>query len=107
MNTGRNRRDKEERHEPSVGTNDADPEGQHADQLRKIYFPIAESWKLIREFCDATGTPVECFKVHERAQDIYERSDKTQFATEIVSATVNLVDRLMRENGGTAKEWRK
>lgn len=66
-----------------------------------------ESWKLIREFCDATGTPVECFKVHERAQDIYERSDKTQFATEIVSATVNLIDRLMRENGGTAKEWRK
>lgn len=77
------------------------------EQLRKIYFPIAESWKLIREFCDATGTPVECFKVHERAQDIYERSDKTQFATEIVSATVNLIDRLMRENGGTAKEWRK
>ena len=58
-------------------------------------------------FCDATGTPVEGFKVHERAQDIYERSDKTQFATEIVSATVNLIDRLMRENGGTAKEWRK
>ena len=80
---------------------------EDADQLRKIYFPIAESWKLIREFCDATGTPVECFKVHERAQDIYERSDKTQFATEIVSATVNLIDRLMRENGGTAKEWRK
>ena len=45
--------------------------------------------------------------LHERAQDIYERSDKTQFATEIVSATVNLIDRLMRENGGTAKEWRK
>lgn len=46
-------------------------------ELRKIYYPIAESWKLIREFCDATGTPVECFKVHERAQEIYERSDKT------------------------------
>ena len=107
MNTGRKRGDKGEGDEPSVGTDGADPEGQHADELRKIYFPIGESWKLIREFCDATGTPVECFKVHERAQDIYERSDKTQFATEIVSATVNLIDRLMRENGGTAKEWRK
>lgn len=29
------------------------------EQLRKIYYPIAEAWKLIREFCDATGTPVE------------------------------------------------
>lgn len=72
------------------------------EQLRKIYFPIAESWKLIREFCDATGTPVECFKVHERAQEIYERSDKTQFATEIVAATVDLTDRIMTENGGNS-----
>ena len=70
------------------------------EQLRKIYFPIAESWKLIREFCDATGTPVERFKVHERAQEIYERSGKTQFAIEIIAATVNLIDRIMRENGG-------
>lgn len=70
------------------------------EQLRKIYYSIAESWKLIREFYDATGTPVECFKVHERAQEIYERSDKTQFATEIIAATVNLIDRIMKENGG-------
>ena len=41
----------------------------------------------------------ECFKVHERAQEIYEKADKTQFATEIIAATVNLIDRLMRENG--------
>ena len=68
------------------------------EQLRRIYYPIAESRKLIREFCDATGTPVECFKVHERAQEIYERSDKTQFATEIIAATVNLIDRIMEEN---------
>ncbi len=68
-------------------------------ELRKIYYPIAESWKLIREFCDATGMPVECFKVHELAQEIYEKADKTQFAAEIVAATVNLIDRLMRENG--------
>ena len=70
------------------------------DELRKIYYPIAESWKLIRQFADATGTPVECFKVHERAQEIYERSDKTQFATEIIAAAVNLIDLIMRENGG-------
>ncbi len=42
------------------------------EQLRKIYFPIAEAWKLIRESCDATGTPVECFKVQEQAKDIFE-----------------------------------
>ena len=70
------------------------------EQLRKIYFPLAEAWTLIRAFCDATGTPVECFKVHERAQEIYERSDKTQFDTEIVAATVDLIDRIMKENGG-------
>lgn len=71
------------------------------EQLRKIYYPIAESWKLIREFCDATGTPVECFKVHERAQDIYERSGKTQFAADIVGAAVNEIDRIMRGNKET------
>lgn len=70
------------------------------EQLRKIYFPIAESWKLIREFCDATGTPVECFKVQEQAKDIFEKSGKTKFATEIVAATVDLIDRIMKENGG-------
>lgn len=43
------------------------------DELRKIYYPIAESWKMIREFCDATGTPVECFKVQEQSEDIFEK----------------------------------
>nr|DAF85685.1 MAG TPA: hypothetical protein [Siphoviridae sp. ctYcY12] len=70
------------------------------EQLRKIYFPIAESWKLIREFCDATGTPVECFKVQEQADMIFEKSGKTQFAGEILAATVDLIDRIMKENGG-------
>ena len=45
-------------------------------ELRKIYYPIAESWKMIREFCDATGTPVECFKVQEQARLIFEKSGK-------------------------------
>lgn len=70
------------------------------EQLRRIYYPIAESWKLIREFCDATGTPVECFIIQEQAKDIFEKSGKTQFATEIIAATVNLIDRIMKENGG-------
>lgn len=70
------------------------------EQLRKIYFPIAESWKLIREFCDATGTPVECFKVQKKADMIFEKSGKTQFAGEILAATVDLIDRIMKENGG-------
>lgn len=70
------------------------------EQLRKIYLPIAESWKLIRQFADATGTHVECFKVQEMSQDILEKSGKTKFAEEIISATVNEIDRIMRENGG-------
>lgn len=69
------------------------------NELRKIYYPIAESWKLIREFCDATGAPVECFKVQEQARLIFEKSGKTQFATEIVAATVNEIDRIMDRNG--------
>ena len=70
------------------------------DELSKIYYPIAESWKMIREFCDATGTPVECFKVQEQSEDIFEKSGKTKFAEEIISAAVNEIDRNMRENGG-------
>ena len=70
------------------------------DELRKIYYPIAESWKMIREFCDATGTPIECYKVQEQAKDIYEKSGKTKFSEEIISAAVNEIDRIMRENEG-------
>lgn len=70
------------------------------DELRKIYYPIAEAWKLIRESRDATGTPVECFKVQEQAQMIFERAEKTKFSEEILAATVNEIDRIMKENGG-------
>lgn len=69
-------------------------------ELRKIYYPIAEAWKLIREFCDATGTPVECFKVQEKARVVFEQSEKTKFAEEILAATVNEIDRIMKENVG-------
>src|SRR5699024_9217679 len=53
------------------------------EQLRKIYFPLAESWKLIRQYADATGTIVECFKVQEQAQMIFEKAEKTKFSEEI------------------------
>ena len=69
-------------------------------ELRKIYYPIAESWKLIRQFSDATGTPLECFKVQELAEMILGKAGKTKFAEEIISAAVNEIDRIMRENGG-------
>lgn len=39
--------------------------------LRKIYYPIAESWKLIRKF-----------------------------AEEALAALINEIDRIMKENGG-------
>ena len=67
------------------------------EQLRKIYFPLAESWKLIRQYADATGTIV---KVQEQAQMIFEKAEKTKFSEEILAATVNEIDRIMRENGG-------
>lgn len=69
-------------------------------ELRKIYYPIAESWKLIRKFSEATGTPVECFMLHEQAKMVLEKSGKTKFAEEILSAAINEVDRIMKENGG-------
>lgn len=67
-------------------------------ELRKIYYPLAEAWKLIRKYVDATGTPVECFKVQEEADMIFDRSDRTKFAEEILSATVNEIDQIMKEN---------
>ena len=85
-------------------------------ELRKIYYPIAESWKLIRQFSDATGTPVECFKLQELALEIFEKSGKTQFATEkesenvVVSATVKRKEPASgRGKGipGFLKKWMK
>lgn len=49
-------------------------------------------------------TPVECFKVQEQADMIFEKSGKTRPAEEIVAATVNEIDRIMRENGGNEYE---
>ena len=69
-------------------------------ELRKIYYPVAESWKLIRKFSGATGTPVECFMLQEQAKMILENSGKTKFAEEVLSASINEIDRIMKENGG-------
>ena len=38
--------------------------------------------------------------MQEQAKDIFEKSGKTKFAEEIISAAVNEIDRIMRENGG-------
>ena len=70
------------------------------EQLRKIYFPLAESWNLIRQYADSTGTIVEFFRVQEQSQMIFEKAEKTKFSEEILAATVNEIDRIMRENGG-------
>lgn len=43
---------------------------------------------------------MECFKVQEQADMIFEKSGKTQFSGEILAATVDLIDRIMKENGG-------
>ena len=55
---------------------------------------------MLRDFCDATGKPAECFKVQERAKDIFEKSGKTIVAKEIIYAAVNVIDGFMQVNGG-------
>ena len=70
-------------------------------ELRKIYYPIAEAWKLIRRYADATGTLVECFKAQEEAALILEKAGKTKFAEEVLAAAINEIDRIMRENKET------
>lgn len=70
-------------------------------ELRKIYYPIAEAWKLIRKYADATGTPVECFRVQTEADIIFEKAGKTKFAEEVLAAAINEIDRIMRKNKET------
>ena len=37
--------------------------------------------------------------MQEQAKDIFEKAGKTKFVEEIIAATVNEIDRIMRENG--------
>lgn len=70
------------------------------EELKKIYFPIAEIWKMIREFRNCTGTDEECRRVQERADQIYKAAGKTAFAKEQIVAAVNEIDRIMMRNRG-------
>ena len=67
-------------------------------ELKKRYYPIMESWRLIKEFQDATGTDEECAKVMAKIQEIYERSGKTEFSRQIMLATEDEIERIMIEN---------
>lgn len=66
-------------------------------ELKKRYYPIMESWRMIKEFQNAKGTEDECERVAKKAQEIYEKSGKTEFAKELMAATVNEIERMMME----------
>lgn len=73
------------------------------EELRKRYFPIMESWKIIKEFQDATGTDEECQKLQAKVDEIYKMSGKTEFSKAIMAATVDEIDRIMTERGRDAR----
>lgn len=52
---------------------------------------------MIKEFQNANGTEDECERVTKKAQEIYEKSGKTEFAKELMVATVNEIERMMME----------
>ena len=66
-------------------------------ELKKRYYPIMESWRMIKEFQNAKSTEDECERVTKKAQEIYEKSGKTEFAKELMVATVNEIERMMME----------
>lgn len=68
------------------------------EDLKKLYYPIAECWKLIRIYRECTGTDKEADVLLEKLQQIFEKSDKTEFAKRVVFATGEEIDRIMMEN---------
>lgn len=68
------------------------------EELKKIYYPIAECWKLIRTYRECTGTDKEADVLLAKLQQIFEKSGKTEFAKRIVFATGEEIDRIMMEN---------
>lgn len=52
---------------------------------------------MIKEFQNANCTEDECERVTKKAQEIYEKSGKTEFAKELMVATVNEIERMMME----------
>lgn len=68
------------------------------EDLKKLYYPIAECWKLIRIYRECTGTDKEADVLLEKLQQIFEKSGKTEFAKRVVFATGEEIDRIMMEN---------
>ena len=54
------------------------------EDLKKLYYPIAECWKLIRIYRECTGTDKEADVLLEKLQQIFEKSGKTEFAKRVV-----------------------
>ena len=68
------------------------------EELKKLYYPIAECWKLIRTYRECTGTAIEADVLLAKLQQIFEKSGKTEFAKRIIFATGEEIDRIMMEN---------
>ena len=74
------------------------------EELKKLYYPIAECWKLIRAYRECTGTDKEADVLLAKLQQIFEESGKTEFAKRIVFATGEEIDRIMMENRGNEEK---
>ena len=74
------------------------------EELKKIYYPIAECWKLIRIYRECTGTDKEADVLLEKLQQIFEKFGKTEFAKRVVFATGEEIDRIMMENKKNEKK---
>lgn len=68
------------------------------EELKKLYYPIAECWKLIRAYRFCTGTDKEADTLEAKLQQIFIDSGKTEFAKRIAYATGEEIDRIMMEN---------
>lgn len=74
------------------------------EELKKLYYPIAECWKLIRAYRECTGTDKEADVLLAKLQQIFEKAGKTEFAKRMVLATSEEIDRIMMENRKNEKK---
>ena len=65
-----------------------------------------ESWRMIKEFQDSKGDDAECDNAKFKAHEVWKKSGETEFAREIMLATVNEIERIMMENRKNEKEHR-
>ena len=69
------------------------------EELKKLYYPIAECWKLIRAYRECTGSGDEADVLEDKLQQIFEKSGKTEFAKRIAFATGEEMSLPSRERG--------